>query len=68
MIHKGVEYTLTFAEDAKVWRWNFEIDGRVVTGKTKTALGPLAMRRVERRIDAELKLKQLIEEAKATKV
>jgi hypothetical protein len=54
MIHKGVEYTVT-AVAPGIWKWQFRIGERVVSGKTEARLQLLAMRRVELRIDRELK-------------
>jgi hypothetical protein len=54
MIHKGVEYTVT-AGPPGTWKWQFRIGDRVVSGKTEAKLQLLAMRRVQLRIDRELK-------------
>jgi hypothetical protein len=54
MIHKGIEYTVTAAAPG-VWKWQFRIGDRVVTGKTEARLNLLAIRRVQLRIDRELK-------------
>ena len=55
MNHKGVEYTLTRSETSGFWRWKFRIGDLVRSGKTEARLALLAMRRVESRIDRELK-------------
>ena len=54
MIHKGVEFTVTQAAPG-VWRWQFRIGDKVKTGKTEAKLHLLAIRRVQLRIDRELK-------------
>ena len=54
MIHKGVEYTMT-AVAPGIWKWQFRIGDRVVSGKTEARLQLLAIRRVQLRIDRELK-------------
>jgi hypothetical protein len=54
MIHKGVEFTVT-AVAAGVWKWQFRIADRLVAGKTDTQLYLLAVKRVQIRIDRELK-------------
>ena len=54
MIHKGVEYTVT-AVAPGIWKWQFRIGDKVVTGKTEARLQLLAIRRVELRINRELK-------------
>ena len=54
MIHKGVEYTVTAAAPG-IWKWQFRIGDRVVSGKTEARLQLLAVRRVQLRIDRELK-------------
>ena len=45
MIHKGVEYTVTAAAPG-IWKWQFRIGERVVSGKTEARLQLLAIRRV----------------------
>ena len=54
MIHKGVEFTVT-ATGPGIWKWQFRIGDRVVCGKTEARLQLLAIRRVQLRIDRELK-------------
>src|SRR5439155_712140 len=55
MNHKGVEYTLTKSETPGFWNWQFRIGDLVRSGKTEASLALLAVRRVELRIDRELK-------------
>jgi hypothetical protein len=50
-----VEYTLTRSETPGFWKWQFRIGDLVRSGKTEASLALLAMRRVELRIDRELK-------------
>lgn len=54
MIHKGIEYTVT-AGPPGTWKWQFKIGDRVFSGKTEAKMQLLAMRRVQLRIDRELK-------------
>ena len=54
MIYKGVEFTVT-AVAPGIWKWQFRIGDLVRSGKTEARLALLAMRRVELRIDRELK-------------
>jgi hypothetical protein len=54
MIYKGVEFTVT-AVAAGAWKWQFRIGDRLVTGRTDARLYLLAVRRVQMRIDRELK-------------
>ncbi|MCA6110310.1 hypothetical protein [Bradyrhizobium cenepequi] len=54
MIHKGVEYTITPSAPS-VWKWRFQIGDTIKTGKTEAKLQLLAIRRVQLRIDRELK-------------
>jgi hypothetical protein len=54
MIYKGVEFTVT-AVAAGIWKWQFRVGDRVVAGKTEAKLNLLAIRRVQLRIDRELK-------------
>lgn len=55
MIHKGIRYSIAPTVDPDVWHWQFQIDGAIRTGKTKTRLAAMANRRVQLRIDAALK-------------
>ena len=54
MIYRGVEFSVT-AVAAGAWKWQFRIGDRLVTGKTETRLHLLAVKRVQMRIDRELK-------------
>ena len=54
MIYKGVEYTVT-AVAPGIWKWQFRIGHKLVAGKTEARLNLLAIRRVQLRIDRELK-------------
>jgi hypothetical protein len=38
-----------------IWKWQFQIGDAVKTGKTETRINLLAIRRVQLRIDRELK-------------
>jgi hypothetical protein len=51
---KGIEFTVLLIEPG-LWRWHFQIGETATTGKTKTNLMGLAARRVESRIDGELR-------------
>ena len=55
MNHKGVEYTLTKSETPGIWKWQFRIGNLVRSGRTEARLFLLAMRRVQLKIDRELK-------------
>jgi hypothetical protein len=54
MIYKGVEYILTPVAPG-VWKWQFQIGDKVISGKTEAKLNLLAIRRIQLRIDRELK-------------
>ena len=54
MNRKGVEFTLVQAEPG-LWKWQFQIGDTVTTGKTQSNLMGMAARRVQMRIDRELK-------------
>jgi hypothetical protein len=54
MIYRGVEYTLTPVAPG-VWAWQFRIGDKVISGRTEARLNLLAIRRVQLRIDRELK-------------
>jgi hypothetical protein len=55
MNHRGIEYTVTMTTVPGVWKWQFRIGDEVKTGKTETRIELLAIRRVQLRIDRELK-------------
>ncbi|UWU82378.1 hypothetical protein N2605_22525 [Bradyrhizobium yuanmingense] len=55
MNHRGVEFTIAKTAIPAVWQWQFRIGDRIRTGKTETRLDLLAIRRVQLRIDRELK-------------
>ncbi len=55
MVHKGVEYMVAPTATPGIWRWQFQIGEQVRTGRTETRINLLAMRRVQLRIDRELK-------------
>ena len=55
MNHKGVEYTLTRSETPGIWKWQFRIGDLVRSGTTEARLLLLAMRRVQLKIDRELR-------------
>jgi hypothetical protein len=55
MNYKGVEYTLTRSETPGFWKWQFRIGELVRSGRTEARLLLLAMRRVQLKIDRELK-------------
>jgi hypothetical protein len=54
MIHKGIEFSVTQIT-VGIWKWRFQIGDRVFAGKTEAKLNLLAIRRVQLRIDRELK-------------
>jgi hypothetical protein len=55
MKHRGIEYTVTMTTVPGVWKWQFRIGDKIKTGKTETRIDLLAIRRVQLRIDRELK-------------
>jgi hypothetical protein len=55
MNHKGVEYSLTRSEMPDIWKWQFRIGNLVKSGRTEASLPLLAIRRVQLKIDRELK-------------
>ena len=54
MNRRGIEFTLAQVEPG-LWRWRFQIGDKVTTGNTKANLMGLATRRVQQRIEIELK-------------
>ena len=57
VIYKGVEYTVVATAEPDIWEWRFELGDKVRTGRTETRLAALAARRVQSKIDAELRQK-----------
>jgi len=55
MNHRGIEFTLAKTAIPGVWQWQFRIGDKVKSGKTETKIDLLAIRRVQLRIDRELK-------------
>jgi hypothetical protein len=55
MNHRGVEYMVATTATPGIWRWQFRIGDEVKSGRTETRIGLLAIRRVQLRIDRELK-------------
>jgi hypothetical protein len=55
MNHRGVEYSLAMTTVPGIWKWQFRIGETVKSGKTETRINLLAVRRVQLRIDRELK-------------
>jgi hypothetical protein len=55
MNYRGVEYTVVTTATPGIWKWQFRIGDEVKTGKTETRISLLAIRRVQLRIDRELK-------------
>jgi hypothetical protein len=53
--HRGVEYMVATTATPGIWRWQFRIGDEVKSGKTETKISLLAIRRVQLRIDRELK-------------
>jgi hypothetical protein len=54
-VEKGVEYVLAPTAIPGIWKWQFRIGDQIKTGKTETRINVLAVRRVQLRIDRELK-------------
>ena len=55
MVHKGIEYSVAVGAAPGVWKWQFRIGDTVKSGTTETRINLLAVRRVQLRIDRELK-------------
>jgi hypothetical protein len=55
MNYRGVEFNLTKTTVPGVWKWQFRIGHEIKTGKTETKIDLLAVRRVQSRIDRELR-------------
>jgi hypothetical protein len=55
MNHKGVEYSLTRSDMPDIWKWQFRIGNLVKSGRTEARLPLLASRRVQLKIDRELR-------------
>lgn len=55
MNHRGVEFTVARTAIPGIWHWRFRIGEQIKTGRTETKIDLLAIRRVQLRIDRELK-------------
>ena len=55
MNYRGVEYTVVTTATPGIWKWQFRIGDEVKSGRTETRISLLAIRRVQLRIDRELK-------------
>lgn len=55
MNHRGVEFTVAKTATPGIWQWQVRIGEETRTGKTETKIDLLAIRRVQLRIDRELK-------------
>ncbi len=55
MNHRGVEFTVAKTASPGIWQWQFRIGEQVKSGRTETKIDLLAIRRVQLRIDRELK-------------
>ncbi|WP_430641893.1 hypothetical protein [Bradyrhizobium nanningense] len=55
MNHRGIEFTVAKTAIPGIWQWQFRIGEQIKTGKTETKIDLLAIRRVQLRIDRELK-------------
>jgi hypothetical protein len=55
MVHRGIEYTVALTTVPSIWKWQFQIGDTIKTGRTETRIDLLAIRRVQLRIDRELK-------------
>jgi hypothetical protein len=58
MNHKGIEYVIATTATPGIWKWQFWIGDQIKTGRTETRINLLAIRRVQLRIDRELKRAQ----------
>jgi hypothetical protein len=55
MVPKGIEYSVALSAAPDVWKWQFRIGDTLKSGTTETRINLLAVRRVQLRIDRELK-------------
>jgi hypothetical protein len=55
MNYKGIEYTVRMTEPG-VWKYRFQIGRGIKVGATRVELKFVAVRRVEKRIDRELRI------------
>lgn len=55
MNHRGVDYSVASTATPGIWMWQFRIGEKLKSGRTETRISLLAIRRVQLRIDRELK-------------
>jgi hypothetical protein len=53
MRHRGVHFSIREVLPGQ-WRYSFEVDGKMISGKSRTKPQPLAVRPVKDRIKREL--------------
>lgn len=53
-LYRDIQYRVV-QKESDIWDWQFNLGGMVKTGRTETRLALMAVRRVKRRIDAELR-------------
>jgi hypothetical protein len=58
-VHRGVEFTVVATPEPNVWRWQFRIGDKVMTGKTEAKLFGLASRRAQLAINRALRREDL---------
>ena len=56
--HKGIDYSVVLAEQPDRWSWQFQIGDTIKSGRVIARLETLARRRVEQRIDRELRARR----------
>ena len=59
---RGVEFSLRQVEP-DLWKWQFQIGDTITTGTTRSRLMGIAAHRAQKRIDAELKSRELAQTA-----
>ena len=59
MNYRGVEFTVVATPEPNVWRWQFRIGDKVMTGKTEARLFGLASRRAQLKINQALRQDEL---------
>jgi len=55
MNHRGVDFIVASTAIPGIWMWQFRIGEKLKSGRTETRINLLAIRRVQLRIDRELK-------------
>lgn len=60
--HRGIDFSCEQPDaDKPIWRWEFKVGNKMRRGLTETKLAGMAIRRVQCKINSELRKKQNVD-------